>query len=75
MKFEDLTEWDLDLIKSNAKTMLLNENISMPGAMTKSVLSALHAMGYDLVKSETREATWSHGPKKSWYTQHAKKSW
>lgn len=75
MKYEDLTDWDLENIKSLAKNILLSENISMSGAMTKSVLSALHAMGYDLVKSETRQPTWTHGPKKSWYSQHGKKSW
>jgi hypothetical protein len=75
MKYEELTEWDLDLIKSNAKTILVDENICVTGAMVKSIMSAMHAMGYNIVKDETREATWTHGPKKSWYAQHSKKKW
>lgn len=75
MKFEELTDWDLDLIKSNAKDILINENISTTGAMVKSIMSAMHAMGYNIVKDEAREASWTHGPKKSWYAQHEKKKW
>lgn len=74
MKFEDWTEWDYEMIKSLAKDEYINTKLSNPTACTiKAVLGAIHAMGYNIVKDETREATWSHGPKKSWYAEYIKK--
>lgn len=67
MKYDDLTDWDKELIKSNAIRDFVDTKSNATEAMIKSVLSAIHAMGYNLVKDETREATWTHGPKKSWY--------
>jgi hypothetical protein len=76
MKFEDLTQWDIDHIKSMAKDEYINSNLNdINACLVKSVLSAVHAMGYNMVKDETRDATWTHGPKKSWYAQHEKKKW
>ena len=58
MNIKNFTKWDLDLIKSRAKDELLDRNISVEEAWVTAVLGAIHAMGYDVVKSE-REPTWS----------------
>lgn len=74
MKLEDLTQWDFDMMKSHAKDALLDTNSEVSKAWVTSVLYAIHAMGYDIVKNDTRKPTWISGPKKSWYVQEVKKS-
>lgn len=72
IKFEHLSKWDIDMIKSMAKDEYVNNNISVTEAVFKVVLNCLHAKGYNIVKDDTREPTWST-PNKSWYAEEHKK--
>lgn len=73
MKVEDLTQWDLDMIKSHAKDELINTNSDISKAWVSATLGAIKAMGFDIVKSD-RESTWTHNPKESWYVKDVKRA-
>lgn len=122
MKFEDLSQWDLNLIKSNGVALYVNTaasdryqilaevtlscirakgyNLSSePKNLVKKIAMAIAPSGFksnshsaedlirlvfeflldqkiDIIKDDTREATWST-PKASWHTpsDNYKKPW
>lgn len=74
MKFKDLTQFDLDLIKSLARQEYIDKaNVDASTALIESVFNCINAKGMMIVRDETREATWSE-PKASWYTKPAKRN-
>lgn len=49
MTFDDLTQWDLNLIKDHAVNILVNTRITCRYmALTSATLGCLHAKGYNL---------------------------
>lgn len=53
MKFEDLSQWDLDLIKSVAISLFTSTKVTdRYEALADSTLRCIHARGYDVIPSQ-----------------------
>jgi hypothetical protein len=75
LEFEDLTDFDLGLVKSQAVNTFVTTKVSDGGyALVESVFAMIKAMGYDIVQDETRQPTWSKKPKTQ-ASQDPSKNW
>jgi hypothetical protein len=76
MKFSDLTEFDLEVIRSMANRKLIDRAGWNPSkVLMETVFEFIHAKGMNIVKDPNREPT-MEGPKASWYqAANAKKPW
>ena len=76
MKASDLSDYEVELIRSMAKDRLLDEKGWNPTrSLIQTVLDVIHAKGFDIVKNPEREPTFN-GQKQSWYSpKDPKKPW
>jgi hypothetical protein len=76
VKASDLSDYEVELIRSMAKDKLLNEAGWDPTrCLIQIVLDVVHAKGFDLVKNHDREPMFN-GQKDSWYNpKNSKKPW
>lgn len=66
MKFEDLSEFDLELIRSMVLQKLMDKPGSRVHFTVEAVFECIHAKGYRVIRDPEKVETWSK-PKTSWY--------
>ena len=76
LKFSDLTEYEIELIRSMANRKLNDRAGWNPSkVLMETVFEFIHQKGMNIVKDPNRAPT-MEGPKKSWYEPSApKKPW
>ena len=74
MKPNEISDWDLKLIKAIAEREFVDTSTSLAQCYFNAMLGYLEANGFDVVKTD-REPTWSKQTDNWYIKQPDKKNW